>query len=205
MYNSRLYYIKYFKGKRNNDGSFESDANLKLKKIPYVYEVYSYIQKLHDNNNHCPKDKLIKLKDTLDIYIDSLDFLIERYIRQCPVCITKYFSSPVKSPIKIITDEGPHFRYLMDITYLKNDIYKKKTTFKYIIDFIDHFTKFYLGFLIKDKCTETILKYIKLFIQINKKLKIFQCDNGTEFANHLISNFMESQNIKLIHSRPHHP
>ena len=93
----------------------------------------------------------------------------------------------------------------MDITYLKNDIYKKKTTFKYIIDFIDHFTKFYLGFLIKDKCTETILKYIKLFIQINKKLKIFQCDNGTEFANHLISNFMESQNIKLIHSRPHHP
>ena len=62
-----------------------------------------------------------------------------------------------------------------------------------------------MGFLIKAKCAETILKYIKLFIQINKKPKILECDNGTEFANHLISNFMESKNIKLIHSRSHHP
>ena len=75
-------YIKYFKGKRNNDGSFEEDAEYKLKKISYIYEVYSYLQKLHDDNNHCSRDKLIKSKDILDIYLDSLDFLIENYMRQ---------------------------------------------------------------------------------------------------------------------------
>ncbi len=41
----------------------------------------------------------------------------------------------------------------MDITYLKSEIDSEKTYFKYIIDFLDHFTKFYWGFLIKDKKT----------------------------------------------------
>ena len=44
--------------------------------------MYSYLQKLHDDNNHCSRDKLIKSKDILDIYLDSLDFLIENYMRK---------------------------------------------------------------------------------------------------------------------------
>ena len=72
-------------------------------------------------------------------------------MNECPICYAKYFSIKLKNKISIIQDFGPHYRYLMDITYLKNNIYNGKTTYKYIIDFIDHFSKFYWGFLIRDK------------------------------------------------------
>ena len=84
----------------------------------------------------------------------------------------------------------------MDITYLKSELDLKKTNYKYIIDFIDHFTKFYYGFLISDKSAETKLKYIKLFIQINKKPVIFQCDNGKEFINNTVKEYLKKENIK---------
>ena len=67
----------------------------------------------------------------------------------------------------IITDTGPHFRYLVDITYLKEDIYKNKTKYLYIIDFIDHFSKFYWGFPIVNKTADTTLRYIKKFFMNN--------------------------------------
>jgi len=35
----RLYYIKELNCKRNNDGSFEDINKVKIKKIPYTYEI----------------------------------------------------------------------------------------------------------------------------------------------------------------------
>ena len=70
---------------------------------------------------------------------------------------------------------------------------------------MDHFTKFYWRFLIKDKTAQTVLKYLKIYIQINKKLKIIQCDNGKEFVNNIIEDYLEKENITIIHSRPRHP
>ena len=70
---------------------------------------------------------------------------------------------------------------------------------------MDHFTKFYWGLLIKDKTAQTVLKYLKIYIQINKKLKIIQCDNGKEFVNNIIEDYLEKENITIIHSRPRHP
>ena len=203
--NNRLYYIKSLKYKRNDDGSIEENDENNIKKIPYIYEIYPYFKKLHDKNFHASKDSLIKLKEKLDIYLDSYEFIIEKIMNECPICYAKYFSIKLKNKISIIQDYGPHYRYLMDITYLKNDIYNGKTTYKYIIDFIDHFSKFYWGFLIRDKKSATVLKYIKLFVQINKKPKIFQCDNGKEFINSLIIDYMNEEHIKFVQSRPHHP
>ena len=51
-----------------------------------------------------------------------------------------------------------------------------KTKYKYIIDSIDHFSKFYYGFLITNKTAETTLNK-KKFILINKKLKIENTPN----------------------------
>ena len=59
--------------------------------------------------------------------------------------------------------KGRHFRMLVDIAYLDNEFYKEKTNFKYIIDCIDHYTKFYWGYLIRDKKANTILSKINDF------------------------------------------
>ena len=94
---------------------------------------------------------------------------------------------------------------LVELTYLNQNFYKGKTNYKYIIDSIDHFSKFYWAYLIRDKTSNTALNKIKNFIAINKKPIIIQTDNGLEFKNQLITNYLNNNGIKHIFSRPHHP
>ena len=81
---------------------------------------------------------------------------------------------------------------LVDITYLDKKFYANKTSYKYIVDCIDHFSKYYWRFLIKNKTSETTLKKIKLFFEINKKPVILQLDNGLEFKNNLLYDYMRN-------------
>ena len=80
-----------------------------------------------------------------------------------------------------------------------------RTSYKYIIDCIDHFSKFYWGYLIRDKTAKTTLNKIKNFIGINKKPVIIQTDNGLEFKNKMLEAYLKEERIKHILSRPHHP
>ena len=110
----------------------------------------------------------------------------------------------LKKP-KVIKDEGPHYRLLVDFTYLDQKYYHGKTKYKYIIDSIDHFSKFYWGFLTEDKSANTAFLKIKMFILINKKPVLLQTDNGLEFHNRLLSESLENEDVKHIFSRSHHP
>ena len=115
--NDRLFYIKKLGCDRNTDGELVDITKYEIKKIPHIYEVYKILKKFHDENNHYSKDKLFKLKYNLDIYLDSLDFLLENIMRECPICVAKYFYVKLNTSTKIINDIDPHYRYLMDITY----------------------------------------------------------------------------------------
>ena len=46
---------------------------------------------------------------------------------------------------KMIYDEGPHYRLLVDITYLDVKYYTNKTSYKYIIDLKLEFTIFFVS------------------------------------------------------------
>ena len=70
---------------------------------------------------------------------------------------------------------------------------------------IDHFSKWYNGYLLKTKEAKEVLKKIELFIENFGECKILQVDNGTEFKNNLLQTYCNNKNIKLIHSSPYHP
>ena len=63
-------------------------------------------------------------------------------VLKCPECFAKFFSKKLKNSPKIILDEGPHYRLLIDITYLDKKYYEGKTKYKYIIDCIVTFQNF---------------------------------------------------------------
>ena len=111
-----------------------------------------------------------KFKELLyksDYFIDGIDALVDHFCKNCPECFTINYRKELPRSPKIIFEEGPHYRMLIDITYLEKNLLDKKIKYKYIIDSIDHFSKFYWGFLIEDKKSNTVLNKIKLFIQIN--------------------------------------
>ena len=56
----------------------------------------------------------------------------------------------MKKKIKIILDDGPHYRYVADIWYLNQEL-RDVTDYNYVLDIIDHFSKWYYGYLLKTK------------------------------------------------------
>ena len=203
--NERLYFIKESKTERLNNGFFLDKEKVNIKKIPYIFEVLHILNRIHKENGHISSKSLARKFMEEDNYLDGIELITEEFSKQCPECYAKFFSKKLNKSPKIIVDEGPHYRMLIDITYLDKKLFKNKTDYKYVIDSIDHFSKFYWAFLIRDKTSETVLKKIKNFIAINKKPVIIQTDNGLEFKNQIISDYLKKENIKHVYSRPHHP
>ena len=105
--------------------------------------------------------------------MEGIDLLIDYFCNNCPICCTLYQSLKLTKNPRIITDESPHYRYLCDITFLDKKI-TGETKYNYIIDFLDHFSKFYWAFPIEQKNAETSLKYIKIFFMINVLLNFYK-------------------------------
>ena len=202
------------KFKINNDNRLEinnpytSDINNNENNwyyIPYKDEKEIILNELHWKNNHCGRDAM---KDLLKsnkwywygFYLDIIDF-----IKRCPFCDnSKSKFKKLNTGIKVILDKGPHYRYIADLWYLSKDI-SKISGFKYILDIIDHFSKWYQGYPLKTKNSEEILTYIDLFIQSFGNPVIFQSDNGLEFCNSDLTNYCINNDIKIVHGRPRHP
>ena len=205
-YNSdRLFFIKSCNCLRLPNGEFEDINKVILKKIPFTYEILPILDELHNANGHISYRTLAKKFLEEDYFVDNIELVTKEYSTQCPECYAKFFSRKIIKSSKIIFDEGPHYRLLIDITYLDKKFYLDKTNYKYIIDCIDHFSKFYWGYLIRDKTANTTLNKIKNFIGINKKPVIVQTDNRLEFKNKIVENYFKEEGIKHIFSRPHHP
>ena len=76
---------------------------------------------------------------------------------------------------------------------------------RYIIDIIDHFSKWYYGYLLINKEGKNILNKIDQYNQSFGYPKILQCDNGGEFKNNFLEQYCAENNVKLIFSSPFHP
>ena len=74
-----------------------------------------------------------------------------------------------------------------------------------MLDIIDHFSKWYYGFLLKTKEAEDVLKKIEIYMENFGKCKILQVDNGKELKNKVLEKYCHENNIKLVHSSPYHP
>ena len=67
-----------------------------IKKIPYVYEIYPLIKKIHDENNHLIPFKLIDKIININYYFDSIDFIYENILKTCEECVSKYYNKKIK-------------------------------------------------------------------------------------------------------------
>ena len=77
----------------------------------------------------------------------------------------------------------------MDLTELPFNFYTK-CEYKYILNIIDHFSRMAGSYLLKSKNSYNILNYIKDFLEQYGIPKSVGSDNGREFKNKLIMDFM---------------
>ncbi len=102
-------------------------------------------------------------------------------------------------PKQIITKGGKE-RYIANGWQLHTEL-ANESRYKWVIDIIDHFSKFMVSYPIKDNNTINALNAIKEFCMYVGYPKILQTDNELEYYNNMISNFCLSNNIVHINSR----
>ena len=123
-------------------------------------------------------------------YWEGLDKDIAQFIQDCSLCAQINSSKHLKPPIKQIISTN-HERYIIDLWELPPEI-TDIFPYKYIIDIIDHFSKYLASYPLITKSSKEVLAHIQNFIQLNGKPAIVQTDNGGEFVNsiqkHIINN-----------------
>ena len=120
----------------------KSDEKEKYYMIPYKHEKDILIEECHSNFNHCGRDATYEnlLKNNWYWYGITRD--VQNYINNCPNCNMNKKYKPLKSKIKVVIENGPHYRYVADIWTLPKDI-ASQSNYKYILDIVDHFSKWY--------------------------------------------------------------
>ena len=84
----------------------------------------------------------------------------------------------------------------MDLPELPYELNKNKNIYLFCI--IDHFSKNGNAFIIENKEVNTTSKYLKLFLKCNDYPEEIGSDNGIEFKNNLIENYLKENNITFI-------
>ena len=172
--------------------------------IPYKEEIKSMLYYLHNKNNHLKHEAMSREVISMGFYWNGYTNDINNTIKECGICYCKNNAKMIPVNPKIILTYGPKVRYQCDLWYLNYKL-KQKNDYEYIIDIIDHYSKFMLSYLLKNKTADLVLSKIKNFMLVNGDCKIFQTDNGLEFNNHLLKIFLENKNILYLRSAPYHP
>ena len=127
-------------------------------------------------------------------YVNDIKYIISK----CSICLQKNRKFYKREPSKIILFERPKDRYLIDLTELPVE-FKKANNCNYICNIIDHFSRLCKSYIIPNKKANIIINCIIDFINIYGVPLSITSDNGREFKNKTIIDFMIKKNIKFLH------
>ena len=187
---------------------FKDKNGNKVKKyyyIAYINERKSILKNLHEMSCHRGIASLYNLILDQNFYWINIFTDIKNYINNCPICLQLHKNNLKKLPVKQILSNLPRERYVMDLMEIDaviDDVYQR---YNYILNIIDHFSKFTGSYLLERKNAKSVLYSVNEFVSCNGIPKILQADNGREFSNRLLDDFSQQKGIKLIHSSPRHP
>ena len=117
----------------------ENEKNIAYK-IPFLHEKDNFVKKIHFNNNHSGRIGLINLLHKEKWYQNGMNRDIGDIIKSYAFCNKPFKFKSLSKKMKIIIDNGPHYRYFADLWYLIEEL-KEETGYSYILDIIDHFSK----------------------------------------------------------------
>ena len=135
-----------------------------------------------------------KIKE-LGLFRETMIEDIKEFINKCSKCIIPKNGKFIKPKSKIIIAKGPLERIVIDGWELDIDI-KNIAPYKWVIDIVDHFSKFLMSIPVFNNdaqnnlyCLKQIINYIGIIVQ---------SDYGKEYNNAIINNFLKNNNIKHL-------
>lgn len=113
------YYINdnrlYFKYKRYKNKCLNV-------KIPFKGEVYPILKYIHINNNHIVYKNMCNQILLSEFYWLGYSQDITNFLNKCEICLSNKKKNHIIPPLKIIIEEGPKFRYIVDLWEIPQDL-----------------------------------------------------------------------------------
>ena len=92
----------------------------------------------------------------------------------------------------------------MDLTELPKEL-KANNNYIYLLDIIDHFSKYGISIPLENKEANTVFKNLKTALECNGFPEELGSDNGKEFKNKILEKYLKEKNIKFVHGLPYNP
>lgn len=179
---------------------------IKSRKTICIYESYfKVIGEAHANISHGGRDKTIFELNKQYSWIPR--FAVELYLKQCLSCQTR---KPLKQHVisKPIISLGVLSRLQIDLIDMRTrpDVLSPDITYNWILNCIDHFSKFTWAYALKNKsAADVALKLRELFFIFGPP-RLLHSDNGREFVATVIYELKELfPGMVFIRGRPRHP
>ena len=133
-------------------------------------------QKYHNNNNHISYKRIFKEIKEANYNWKTLRNDCLNYFKHCPVCIRQKAGINIKPSPTPIIPKGPRERYVINCWKLHNEL-ATLSGYTWILDIIDHFSKFMMSFPVKTNKAINALISIKEFYLLKGMSTILQSDN----------------------------
>ncbi len=97
----------------------------------------------------------------------------------------------VYGQLRPILASKPNERAQIDVTYMPNH-----DGFLYIVVLVDCFSKFMWAKATRHRDAPTIKAFLQSVFQTGQKWEILQSDNGGEFVNRILEDFLQEEGVK---------
>ena len=143
------------------------------------------------------------LSNKLNVFWPKMYEECERYCKDWESCQMFTKIKKRKRIVKYIRSNAWFERYQADTVKLDSRI-THNHAYPYLLTIVDHFSKYGFAYAIRDKKAETIRNYLAQAFVIGEP-QMLHTDNGKEFVNELLTNWLEKRNIKHILGGKYHP
>lgn len=172
--------------------------------IPFKTELMEIIKVCHGDYVHLNDLNTVNSIKALGFNWYSIWTDIRKYIKECINCLKVSAKCNLKA-LRPITGYGPKELLVIDtmeIDYqIRSKIYGHPP---YLLNAVDHFSKFAFSSLIGNKEAQTITNCLSKFFVVFVPSRILS-DNGKEFGNRILAEYLAKAGSNQIFGRPRHP
>jgi transposase InsO family protein len=172
--------------------------------IPKMSEIEDILRIHHVNTGHRSFKELYN-KTKVKYHYISRD-MCQEYKKRCVHCNrTSSIRDHGKPPIHPIDGKDTFHHMQLDLIDFRTSPAGPENQYKFVAHLIDHFSTFHITEAIEDKNATTILHFLRKVFSFLGFPLVLHTDNGSEFENSVVRNYLASQNIEFRHGKPYKP
>ena len=135
-----------------------------------------------------------------DTYTGISREIVRKFVQKCPVCQQKV-TRVHKAALIPITAKTLFERVQVDLIDFTR---KPSCGYHYILQAVDHYSKFHWAWALKNKEAATVAYHLNCLLAETGPIRFVQCDQGTEFKADCLQ-VLADFSCKMVNSSPYHP